>query len=241
MSLPKLFENIRPGKPSRRDQDAVEHSVSVVDGKRHPRVALYAMYSTRWSMDSLSRNVGAWNAGYRRFGDEFEAALAGVDSQKPTELAKALVANLPDPWMVIGRRFEEFTADEQHWWSRCLSKDYGSFLPLILRSSVPDPALADWVGYKLRYGGLYASADDLDSWARAVHCTIMERYGHTTVSTISREPTLAAVTVDDLLALVRAGVAPQQYAGAVKNRAWTMNGLRMYLTEGVPLEYAMAL
>lgn len=199
------------------------------------------MYSERWSISSLSRYVSSWNAGYSRFGDEFEKALEGINTRKPTELSKALVENLPDPWMVIGRRFDEFTADEQYWWSRCLSKDYESFLPLLVHSSVPDPALAEWAGYKLRYGGMWSKADDPDSWARAVHCTVVERYGHTTVNTISKEPTLMAVTVADLIAIVEAGVTPQQYAEAVKNRSWTMNGLRMYLTEGMPLEYAMAL
>lgn len=241
MSLPQLFGNIRPGKPSRLDRDDVEESSLIVDAERHPRVALYAMYSTRWSLSSLSRYVGTWNHGYRRFGDEFEAALEGVDSRKPTVLSKALVENLPDPWMVIGRRFDEFTPDEQYWWSRCLSKDYEAFLPLILTSSVPDPALAEWAGYKLRYGGMWSKADDPDSWAKAVHCTVVERYGRTTVNTISKEPTLMAVTVADLLAIVESGVTPQQYAEAVKNRAWSMDGLRMYLTEGLPLEYALIL
>lgn len=239
MSLNKLFGDIRPGSPSWRDRGTVDSSVDIVDADRHPQVAEYARNSARWSASTLSRNISMWNDGYRRFGDEFEAALRGARTRKPTELAAALVRNLPDPWMLIGRRFEEFTPDEQYWWFRCLSKDYGFFLPLILRCSVPDPAIAEWVGYKLRYAGHFAKPDDFESWAKAVHATIMERYGHTTVNTISRERLLETITHEALMSFVEAGVTPQQYADAVKHRNWTVDGLRMHLTEGIPLEYAL--
>lgn len=239
-----MFGNIRPGKPSASNQWNVDYSTNIVDASRHPRVYDYAFASERWSASTLTRYVGMWNAGYERFGDEFEAALATrtEKTQKPTELAKTLVDNLPDPWMLIGRRFEEFTPDEQYWWSRCLSKNYEDFMFLILRSSVPaDRALAEWPKYKLRHGGFFAKSDNPESWAKAVHTTVMERYGRTTVSTISREPLLEAITVTDLMSIIEAGVTPQQYADAVKGRSWTPQGLRLYLTEGMPMEYALSL
>lgn len=243
MSLPKLFENVRPGAPNRADRDNVPNSLDIIDAERHPLTYAYATYSDRWSASTLGRWVSLWNDGYQRFGDEFEAALATrtEKTQKPTELAKTLVTNLADPWMLIGHLFREFTPDEQYWWSRCLSKDYDNFLLLMLKTSVPDRRLADWVGYKLRYGSFYAKFDNPESWAKAIHVTVVERYGHTTVSTISREPLLEAVTIEFLTAIVDGGVTPEQYAAAVKGKTWSMNGLRMYLTEGIPMEYALAL
>lgn len=243
MSLPKLFGNVRPGLPPASERGTVMSSRDIIDYRRHPKVYEYVDYSIRWSASTLTRYVGLWNAGYQRFGDEFEAALQAHPerTQKPTELAAALVQNLADPWMVIGHRFEEFSADKQYWWSRCLSKDYEQFLPLLMKTDPPDRALAEWAGYKLRYGGYYAKATDPNSWAKAVHATVMERHGNTTVNTISREPLLDGMTVEDLMAFVESGVSPKRYARTVKAHRWTMAGLQMHLTQGIPLEYALVL
>lgn len=107
-----LFPNYRPKSAA----------LALIQKERHPRVYRYAEAAVRSKLGTSAQRESLWIEGYQRFGDEFEAvfsAMAGRfnNVKRPARLHNELESQLPDPWMIVGRRYTELHPSVQYAWT----------------------------------------------------------------------------------------------------------------------------
>lgn len=223
------FFNVRPGTVR-----GYARSPAHVDEKRHPATARYARMSGQYSSSPALPDL--WQKGYERFGDEFESILTGITSRKPTEYAKALL-QLDDLWKLVGLRWGELLPHEQLAWEHAKSDTRSRALQLVARRKTPVefPELLAWSGLN-RVEVLHSRG-----WAESILASVFTKVAErrNRVRFYYKSP-LTEPTTEEVLAVARAGITPDELFTAVKEHGLTLTQARIHITEGLPLEYVLA-
>lgn len=223
------FFNVRPGAAyGRRKMPAV------VDENRHPAVARYAKMSARFSSSPSLPDL--WQKGYDRFGDEFEPLLSGITTQKPTQYAKALL-QLDDLWNLVGLRWDELAPHEQLAWEHAKSESRNRALIIVARRETPES-----FGEMLAWSGVNrVHAEHGKGWAESILATLFRKLAEKEQAYYHYKPQQAEVTAEELLAVVAAGIAPEELYHAMQKQNLTISQAHAHLAEGIPIEYVRTL
>lgn len=147
-----LFPNYRPKSAA----------LALIQKERHPRVYRYAETAARSKLGISAQREDLWIQGYQRFGDEFEAVFAGLKGmfnriQRPARMHNELESELPDPWMLVGKRLTELHPGVQAAW-RLFHSHREDVVRLWLREPKPPADLEDIV--------LWARCDGYYDWEK---------------------------------------------------------------------------
>ncbi len=223
------FFNVRPGAAY-----GPRKMPAVVDEARHPFVARYAKVSARYSSSPSLPDL--WQKGYERFGDDYEAILTGIESNKPTEYAKALL-QLDDLWKLVGLRWEELAPHEQLAWDHAKSESRNRALILVARRETPES-----FGEMLAWSGVNrVNAEHGKGWAESILATLFRKFAEKEHAYYHYKPQRAEVTPEELLAIAAAGIAPEELYHAMQKQNLTISQAHAHLTEGIPIEYVRTL
>lgn len=224
------FFFIRPGRAR-----GYKKCPAAVDADRHPAVARYAEASGRYS--PTPHLPEHWQRGYDRFGDDFEPLLAGIDSQKPTEYAKALLG-IDDRWKIIGRTEDELLPEERLAYKTAEYASRGRALALIADGQT-HPRHADLLAWT---GATRITVLHGRGWGESAFQTAMKRIGE---ARGERHPRFRheapQYTTEQLLTLIDAGAVAEDAFTAWRSYDLTPEQLYIHLVEGIPADYASAL
>ncbi len=220
------FSNVRPGRIV-----AWLNEGAKVDAARHPATARYAKISSRYSTAPALPDL--WQKGYDRFGDEFEAALSHLTSQKPTEYASALLG-LDDLWKLVGLQWSELADYEQLAWEHSRSDSRIHALPLVARRQTPDrfPDMLEWSGVNR------VTVEGRTDWATNILYSAFAKVAR--VRKLPRRGYPYRPTTEELLELIDAGVTPAELYDLVLMHGLDLEQARLHVVEGIPLEYVLA-
>lgn len=155
-----------------------------VNASRHPAVAEWAKWSYN---DRTTAGSIAWLAGYRRFGDQFEAAAAA--SSDPATA-------LQDPWMLVGHAESDFTYPTRKLIDKWYNNDLGS------------NGLAQFIQMFPKLGNVPDDFHDTVHWAGGRY--IVPQYRWTTWANGVLGKYAATWTMDNLRLLIDSGVKRRQ-------------------------------
>lgn len=226
------FFNIRPGRNTGPNREP-----AVVDAERHPATAKYASASGHYS--PTPRMPGAWQLGYNRFGDDFEALLTGIDSLKPTVYAKTLL-DLDDLWKLVGLRWVELRPPEQLAWKSIRSESKGYALSSVVNRTTPQrfADLLAWTGEnRLTFW-------HSNSWGQAVYRTAATKAAERSQGNSPKyNPVFDREdqSVEDLLWLADNGISPDELYAVTSGAKATVAQARVHFEENMPMEYVLAL
>lgn len=170
---------------------------------RHPLLRKFA--DGQATSGGITRYSSFWEAGYKRFGDEMEAAVRSLPRTR-LKSVEFLMA-LPDPWMVTGRLSTEMDPNFFQVWNRLRKHDRTKLL-VLLDAPLPErmPELVEWVG-KTRWDfpPLYFSQNRVGN--NSYHPTWTDIVGYNLLTEQSMESDCHTATEADLYELMDSDLA----------------------------------